>query len=87
MVADPDAVRAYRREWAKARRGILQNRAARSARRGAAYTKEAREWIASLVDPICSYCGEPATEIDHVVPACRSCNAKKGSRDLDDFLR
>jgi 5-methylcytosine-specific restriction endonuclease McrA len=100
MATDPDAVRKRRREWAKTRKGILANRAARHARRGAPYTDEALEWIASLVDPACGYCGGAATEIDHVVPvslggtgeltnlvpACRSCNARKSKAAVSDFL-
>lgn len=101
MEENPEAVRAYRRQWTKTQKGILANRAARTARRGAAYTKESLEWIASLVDPLCGYCGEPATEIDHIqpisqggtgelsnlTPACRTCNASKNSLGVEEFLR
>lgn len=52
-----------------------------------------------LGDP-CSYCGGPATEIDHIEPvatsgsnewpnltaACRGCNPSKGKRPLLEFL-
>lgn len=48
----------------------------------------------------CAYCPEPATTWDHVlpvsaggrtvpgniVPACVSCNSRKGNRDLYDFI-
>lgn len=51
-------------------------------------------------DRLCSYCGESATELDHVVPladggqhvfgnlvpACRSCNASKGDTKLIVWL-
>lgn len=97
MDTDPERVRRQRREWAKTPKGIIANRAARHARRGAPLTQESREWWLSLIDPECRYCGEPATEIDHIVPiskggtgelsnlvpACRSCNASKGDRELD----
>lgn len=47
----------------------------------------------------CVYCGEPATQVDHIVPvskggtddvsnlvpACRSCNSSKGNRDVDEW--
>ena len=48
----------------------------------------------------CTYCGEPATEVDHVIPrkvggghdmdnlvaSCRACNLRKGSRSEGLFL-
>lgn len=51
-------------------------------------------------NPICAYCGDTATEIDHIVPkskggkdiesnkvfACRRCNSAKNDKDLADFL-
>lgn len=59
-------------------------------------TREWRKTRARILkaSPTCAYCGEPATEIDHLVPvakggtdhldnlvsACRSCNRSKGSR-------
>jgi 5-methylcytosine-specific restriction endonuclease McrA len=100
METGPEAVRKRRREWAKTQKGILANRAARHARRGAPYTTEALDWIASLVDPVCAYCGRTATEIDHVVPvslggtgdvanlvpACRECNARKSNASLAEFM-
>jgi 5-methylcytosine-specific restriction endonuclease McrA len=100
MKEDPDAVRAQRRAWAKTSKGRLANRAARSARRGAAYTPESLAWIQSLKNPRCEYCGAPATEIDHVipislggtgerqnlVPACRACNAAKNDLPLEEFI-
>lgn len=100
MAEHPERVRARRRAWVKTQNGILANRAARHKRRGAPYTPAALEWIASLVDPICAYCGRMATEIDHIVPvnrggtgdkdnlvpACRRCNARKGDMTLAEFL-
>lgn len=101
MAENPEKVRAWRRNWAKTKKGILANRAARSARRGAAYTAEALEWIAKLEDPLCIYCGRFATEIDHLVPitrggtgelsnlatACRRCNARKNDMTYEEFLK
>ena len=49
----------------------------------------------------CGYCGEMATSLDHIVPrfrsgssnrnnlvpACRSCNANKGSKNMKDWYK
>lgn len=49
----------------------------------------------------CGYCGEMATSLDHIVPrfrsgssnrnnlvpACRSCNANKGSQNMKDWYK
>ena len=49
----------------------------------------------------CGYCGEMATSLDHIVPrfrsgssnrnnlvpACRSCNANKGSQDMEHWYK
>lgn len=100
MAEDPERIRKARRDWVKTQKGVLYNRAARMARRGAPYTEEALSWIASLVDPICFYCGRIANEIDHIipvsrggtgersnlVPSCRSCNARKNAMGLENFL-
>lgn len=100
MAEDPERIRAIRRAWAKTAKGVLANRAARTKRRGAAYTPEALSWIASLVDPLCIYCGRFATEIDHLTPisrggtgdvtnlapCCRRCNARKGNQTREEFL-
>ncbi len=99
MAEDPERMRKQRRDWAKTQKGVLANRAARSKRRGAAYTPEALAWIAALVDPVCVYCGRLATEIDHLTPitrggsgelsnlapCCRRCNARKGSMTREEF--
>jgi hypothetical protein len=59
-----------------------------------------RERVFDRFEGMCAYCGSPAYGIDHVVavkkgggsrrgnllPACRSCNSKKRTRDLDEFL-
>lgn len=100
MAEDPERIRASRRAWAKTKKGVLYHRAADTRRRGVAYTPEALEWIASLVDPVCAYCGRMAAEIDHIipisrggtgdkdnlVPACRSCNARKSNMTLAEFI-
>jgi 5-methylcytosine-specific restriction endonuclease McrA len=58
-------------------------------------------WVESLVDPLCTYCGDPANSIDHIVPiikggtserenltpACMDCNRKKRAMNVDDFLK
>lgn len=101
MADDPERVRAQRRAWAKTKKGVLAYQAARNKRRGAAYTPEALEWIASLNDPLCIYCGRFATEIDHLVPisrggtgelsnlapACRRCNARKNNYTYEEFIK
>ena len=66
---------------------------------GNLYNKNLREFIFSKTKGRCSYCGEKATEIDHIVPrakggtnstynltpACRSCNEKKSNLSLKEF--
>ena len=58
------------------------------------------EYMRIRLEGPCVYCGEPATEVDHIrplashggwehpsnlVPACRSCNASKGDRLLTEW--
>lgn len=59
-----------------------------------------REFLFEKFDGICAYCAKPADTIDHVIPvskgggsrrgnilpACGSCNSRKRTRPLDDFL-
>ena len=66
---------------------------------GNLYNKNLREFIFSKTKGRCSYCGEKATEIDHIIarsdggtnstfnltPACRSCNEKKSNLSLKEF--
>jgi 5-methylcytosine-specific restriction endonuclease McrA len=94
---DPESIRKQRREWAKTPKGVLANRLARHARRGAALDREYAEILYG--DP-CSFCGTRPVEIDHIVPvvaggtgewdnlapACRSCNASKNDRPLLAFM-
>lgn len=82
-------------------RGKAVERASKEKRRRVPYTPEAVEWMASLVDPLCTYCGKPADTIDHIVPiakggtgdidnltpACRSCNSKKHTTSLAAFAK
>jgi 5-methylcytosine-specific restriction endonuclease McrA len=97
MESDPESIRKQRREWAKTPKGVLANRLARHARRGAALDREYAEILYG--DP-CSFCGTRPVEIDHIVPvvaggtgewdnlapACRSCNASKNDRPLLAFM-
>lgn len=60
-----------------------------------------QEFILEEFGGICAYCESPATTWDHIipvknggqtvpwniVPACRSCNSSKNSRDVMDWLR
>lgn len=61
---------------------------------------EGREVLLEDFSGRCAYCQKPATTWDHllpvssggrtipgnIVPACVSCNSKKGNRDLNDFI-
>lgn len=96
----PELLRARFAAWAASPRGRAWFAGNRSRRRGVPYTPEALEWLESLVDPECTYCGQPADSIDHIVPvskggtgdrdnltpACMTCNRRKGSLDRDTFL-
>ena len=101
MAEDPERIRKARRDWQKTEKGRRYKRYIETLRRrGVPYTEEALDWIASLVDPVCFYCGEPATEIDHLTPisrggtgelsnlasSCRSCNARKRDLTVDEFI-
>ena len=66
---------------------------------GNLYNKNLREFIFSKTKGRCSYCGEKAEEIDHIIPrsnggtnstnnltpACRLCNEKKTNLSLKEF--
>ena len=66
---------------------------------GPLYDTNLRDFIFSKTKGRCSYCGEKATEIDHIIarsnggtnstfnltPACRSCNEKKSNLSLKEF--
>lgn len=61
--------------------------------------KRFREEIYKDWDHKCAYCGAPATSLDHIVPkyksgcsnrhnlipACRRCNANKGSQNMEEW--
>lgn len=61
--------------------------------------KRFREEIYRAWEGRCGYCGEEATSLDHIVPrfksgssnchnllpACRRCNANKGSEDMESW--
>lgn len=80
--------------------GRLVHVAAAHRRRGVPLTAEAKAWVPILLLDPCAYCGGEAEEIDHILPAvdggtgawgnlapaCRSCNARKHSKDLLHFL-
>ena len=66
---------------------------------GPLYDTNLKEFIFSKTKGRCSYCGEKAEEIDHIIPrakggsnstynltpACRSCNEKKSNLSLKEF--
>ena len=66
---------------------------------GPLYDTNLRDFIFSKTKGRCSYCGEKAEEIDHIIsrsnggtnstynltPACRSCNKKKSNLSLKEF--
>ncbi len=69
-------------------------------RRRAGRDDESAEWAAIVVADPCVYCGEPAHEVEHIVPlagggtndwmnltgACKSCNSSKSATPLLHFL-
>lgn len=97
----PEVLKARFDAWAKSPRGRAWFAGNRFRRRNAPLTEEALAWIESLVDPLCTYCGEPADTLDHIIPiskggtsardnltpACRSCNRRKSSMSLEAFLK
>ncbi len=62
--------------------------------------KRQRELVLTRDCYECAYCGEPATEVDHIIPrakggghelenlvaCCKRCNGRKGSRSQASFL-
>ena len=66
---------------------------------GSLYQTKLRDFIFSLSNGKCFYCGEQASEIDHIIPrskggtdsvdnltaTCRACNEKKSNLSLKDF--
>jgi 5-methylcytosine-specific restriction endonuclease McrA len=69
--------------------------------RGQVYAPEVLEWIKNLNSPPCSYCGEVAETMDHLIPrieggtndranlrpACHRCNRRKGCLPFEEFMR
>ncbi len=73
----------------------------RERERGQTYAPETLEWIKSLQGAECTYCNASAETIDHIhprsrggsndrqnlAPSCHRCNKRKGSMDVDVFLK
>jgi len=88
----PEEIAEQARHRAKRRRAVL---------RGAKEHHAHAEWVAKLVEygGYCAYCPAPADTKDHdvplarggsngidnIVPACRSCNSRKGTRTGDEW--
>jgi 5-methylcytosine-specific restriction endonuclease McrA len=99
--ADPQKFKDRFNTWAQSSRGRAWFTDNRARRRGAPFTEEALAWVESLVDPLCTYCGEPANSIDHIVPiinggtserenltpACMDCNRRKSKMSVESFLK
>lgn len=82
----------YRKAWTAA------NRPGTPGRRQ--HTGSVREYVEIISTDPCAYCGAASTEIDHIravtrggggewdnlAPTCRSCNAKKMTRDVLQFM-
>lgn len=97
----PEVLKARFEAWAKSPRGRAWFAGNRFRRRNAPLTEEAMAWLESLENPLCTYCGEPADTIDHIVPivrggdssrenltpACMDCNRKKRAMSVEAFLR
>lgn len=87
-------------KYARSDKGKAAFRRSVAKRRGAPFTAEAVEYVEILLDDPCAYCGAGAGEIDHILSiasagvgdwdnltaACRSCNARKHTKDLLHFL-
>lgn len=72
MATNPERIRKLRRDYAKTPYGrAIYYSAQNLRRRGAPYTPEAIEWMASIdwATTFCTYCEDAlAVEIDHIVP-------------------
>lgn len=72
MATNPERIRKLRRDYAKTPYGrAIYYSAQNLRRRGAPYSQEAIEWIASVdwENTLCTYCEDTlAVEIDHIVP-------------------
>lgn len=101
LAVNPEKRRAYAQRYRQSHPEIfaLINRR-RYLRRKGGFTKTSQDYERILVQDPCSYCGQATTTIDHITPvvalgdshwsnltaACRSCNSRKSSRSLLDFL-
>lgn len=95
---NPERVAAYRRKWKRTNPDKVREYTA--ARVYAPFDAEALAYCELVKNDPCVYCGEPSSEIDHIVPvsvsrssdwtnlapACDSCNSSKGAKSLLDFL-
>lgn len=101
LAIDSPAHYARRRYATNADYRFRRQQHAYARRRGVdAVPPEGCEALAEQFGGLCAYCGNPADTWDHIVPvaaggrtapgnvlpACRSCNSRKGTRDVYDFI-
>ena len=107
---NPDILRERTRLWKASPKGRAASKAWLNTPAGREYNRKTAakhvypkiviDWWKSLDYPKCTYCGDPAREIDHIVPvakggpaelwnltpACKPCNLTKRDKDLNVFL-
>jgi 5-methylcytosine-specific restriction endonuclease McrA len=98
-----EKVNQKQRKWRRENRWAhwFSNWKYREAKRGQVYDEATLEWIKGLDGEPCTYCGELAETVDHIVPrsnggtndrqnlapACNRCNRRKNNLPVNEFLR